>query len=171
MHAIVIFGAGGRAGQAAVAEALRRGHRVTAVVRDPDRYTGPRDPRARLLAGDVTDPALVAERARGHAAAVHAAAVHGEGTDPDTFFPAAARALISGLREAAVPRLVAIGLSTLLPDADGLRPVDHGGARTGGYTILDHGEPTARISYPDFAVALLDEADTPRHHRVLVSVS
>ncbi|MEV1206649.1 NmrA family NAD(P)-binding protein, partial [Microbispora rosea] len=32
---IVIFGAGGRAGRQAVAEARRRGHRVTAVVRDP----------------------------------------------------------------------------------------------------------------------------------------
>ena len=38
MGKIVIFGAGGRAGRAAVAEAGRRGHRVTAVVRDPGKY-------------------------------------------------------------------------------------------------------------------------------------
>ncbi|GAA2883704.1 hypothetical protein GCM10010517_46980 [Streptosporangium fragile] len=38
MGRIIVFGAGGRAGRAAVEEARRRGHRVTAVVRDPARY-------------------------------------------------------------------------------------------------------------------------------------
>ncbi|MGW4698416.1 NAD(P)H-binding protein, partial [Kitasatospora cineracea] len=38
MARIVVFGAGGRVGRAAVAEAVRRGHAVTAVVRDPDRH-------------------------------------------------------------------------------------------------------------------------------------
>ena len=38
MGEIVVFGAGGRAGRAAVAEARGRGHHVTAVVRDPAKY-------------------------------------------------------------------------------------------------------------------------------------
>ncbi|WP_248959721.1 NAD(P)-dependent oxidoreductase [Sphaerisporangium perillae] len=38
MSEIIVFGAGGRAGRAAVQEALRRGHQVTAVVRDPAKY-------------------------------------------------------------------------------------------------------------------------------------
>jgi hypothetical protein len=208
--AIVVFGAGGRAGRAAVGEARRRGHVVTAVVRDTGRYQGPVDDGVEVLAGDVTDPASVAALAAGHDAAIHSAAVYGEGTDPDAFFTAAAQALVGGLRSAGVPRLVAIGLSTLVPGADGVRPVDaesfpaeyrsfsrahatgldilrtepeanavvdapgldwvwlapagdfdREGGRTGRYAIRAHGDPSARISYSDFAIALLDEIDAP----------
>ncbi|WP_219510136.1 NAD(P)H-binding protein, partial [Nonomuraea ceibae] len=60
MSKYVIFGAGGRAGRQAVAEARGRGHQVTAVVRDPSRYTGPADDGVRVAAGDVTDAAAVA---------------------------------------------------------------------------------------------------------------
>ena len=222
---VVVFGAAGRAGRAAVAEARRRGFRVAAVVRDPARYQGPGGNGVDLLAGDVTDPASVAALATGHDAAIHAAAVYGEGTDPDAFFTAAAHALVDGLGEAGVRRLVAIGLSTLVPGADGIRPVDaaafpaqyrpfslahaaglevlrthaetgdgagaptldwvslapagdfdheHGDARSGRYSFRPHGDPSARISYADFAIALLDEidpsADVTPHHRVQVAV-
>jgi hypothetical protein len=222
--AIVVFGAGGRAGRAAVSEARRRGHRVTAVVRDAGKYQGPVDDAVKVLAGDVTDRASVASLAAGHDAAIHAAAVYGEGTDPDAFFTTAAHALVEGLGAAGVPRLVAVGLSTLVPDADGVRPADapsfpaeyrpfswahakgldilrtqseakgvgdargmdwvwlapagdfdHEGGRTGHYTIRPHGDPSARISYPDFAIALLDEIDATtgssfhRHMQVAVA--
>ncbi|PXY29075.1 NAD-binding protein [Prauserella coralliicola] len=206
MSKIVVFGAGGRAGRSAVAEARRRGHDVTAVVRDPVRHGGLAAEGVRIAAGDVTDVATVAALAAGHDAAIHAAAVYGEGTDPDAFFPGAARALVKGLPRAGVDRLVAIGLSVLLPGADGTRAVDapgfpaefrafclaheagftvvrdegdaldwvyvtpagdfgHEGEPTGRYEVRAHGEPEARISYADFALSLLDEAGTPRHHR------
>lgn len=228
---VVVFGAGGRAGRAAVGEARRRGMRVAAVVRDPARYQGPGDNGVEVLAGDVTDPASVATLAAGHDAAIHAAAVYAEGTDPGAFFPAAAHALVDGLAAAGVGRLVAIGLSTLVPGADGIRPVDgaafpaeyrpfslahaagldvlrtrteavagagasagagaaaldwvwlapagdfdheHEDARTGRYSFRRHGDASARISYADFAIALLDEIDAPNgvtpHHRVPVAV-
>jgi hypothetical protein len=222
---VVVFGAGGRAGRAAVGEARRRGLRVAAVVRDPARYQGPVDDGVDVLAGDVTDPASVAALAAGHDGAIHAAAVYGEGTDPDAFFPAAAHALVDGLGVAGVGRLVAIGLSTLVPGPDGVRPVDgtafpteyrpfslahaagldvlrtrseavaaagtaaldwvwlapagdfdheHEDARTGRYTFRGHGDASARISYADFAIALLDEIDGPSgvapHHRIQVAV-
>ena len=115
MSKIVIFGAGGRAGRQAVAEARRRGHEVTAVVRDLSRHNGLADSGARVAAGDVTDVADVAALAAGHDAAIHAAAVYGAGTDPDAFFTGAAHALVNGLRQAGVDRLVAVGLSALLP--------------------------------------------------------
>jgi uncharacterized protein len=222
---VVVFGAGGRAGRAAVGEARRRGFRVAAVVRDPTRYQGLNDRGVDVLAGDVTDPASVAALAAGHGAAIHAAAVYGEGTDPDAFFASAAHALVDGLAAAGVRRLVAIGLSTLVPGADGVRPVDaaafpaqyrpfslahadgldvlrtrseaaavagtpvldwvslapagdfdheHEDARTGRYSFREHGDPAARISYADFAIALLDEIGAPNgvtpHHRVQVAV-
>jgi uncharacterized protein len=124
MVRIAIFGAGGRAGRQAVAEARRRGHEVTAVVRDPARYDGLADDGVRIAAGDVTSEADIAALAAGHDAVINAAAVYGAGTNPDAFFPGAAHALITGLRQAGVDRLVAVGLSALLPGPDGVRVMD-----------------------------------------------
>lgn len=124
MSRIVIFGAGGRAGRQAVAEARRRGHGVTAVVREPARYAGLADSGVRIAAGDVTDAADVAALADGHGAAINAAAVYGDGTDPDSFFKSAAHSLVEGLRQAEVDRLVTVGLSSLLPGPDGTRLLD-----------------------------------------------
>ncbi|HEY2077321.1 MAG TPA: NAD(P)H-binding protein [Streptosporangiaceae bacterium] len=202
MGRFVIFGAGGRAGRQAVAEARRRGHQVTAVVRDPSRYGGLADGGVRITAGDVNDAADVAALAAGHDAAINTAAA----IDPETFFTSAAHALIKGLRQAGVNRLVTVGLASLLPGPDGTRLLDmpgfpaefrpfclahaaglealrveggtldwvyvspagdfdHEGERTGHYEIREHGDTAARISYADFALVLLDEAETPRHHR------
>ncbi|MEU8250039.1 NAD(P)H-binding protein [Nonomuraea sp. NPDC048916] len=47
---------------------------------------------------------------------------------------------------------------------------DHDGTRTGRYRIAEHGDQASRISYADFAIALLDEIETPRCHRAAVSV-
>jgi hypothetical protein len=208
MGRILIFGAGGRAGQQAVAEARRRGHQVTAVVRDPSRYSGLADGGVRITAGDVTDVADVAALAAGHDAAINTAAA----IDPETFFTSAAHALIKGLRQAGVDRLVAVGLSALLSGPDGTRLLDtpgfpaefrpfclahaaglevlrveggtldwvyvspagdfdHEGERTGHYDIREHADTTARISYADFALVLLDEAESPRRHRSHLAVA
>jgi putative NADH-flavin reductase len=202
---IVIFGAGGRAGRRAVAEAHRRGHRVTAVVRDPARHTDLAD--AQVVAGDVTDASGIRQTAAGHDAAVSAAA--DLSVPPHDFFTASARALATGLAKAGVPRLVLVGLASILPGASGaplmdepgypnehrsfylghaagldelrasdldwayVAPAgdfDHAGTPTGRYRIAGHGDPASRITYQDFAIALLDEIETPRHHRAAVSV-
>ncbi|GAA4636402.1 NAD(P)-dependent oxidoreductase [Actinoallomurus vinaceus] len=115
MSGIVIFGAGGRAGRAIIAEARDRGHRVTAVVRDPGRYADLGSDGVRVVAGDVTDARAVAEVARGHDAAVNAVSPFSgpeqgfDDLDPE-FFVKAADALLRGLAETGVSRLVAIGL-------------------------------------------------------------
>jgi putative NADH-flavin reductase len=113
MSSIVVFGAGGRAGRRVVAEATARGHRVTAVVRDPARHPG-----LAAVAGDVTDAGSVAEVSAGHDAAVNAAARLD--VPADGFFPAAARALLAGLPAAGVGRLVAVGIGTVLEAAPGV---------------------------------------------------
>ncbi|MFJ4711863.1 NAD(P)-dependent oxidoreductase [Streptomyces sp. NPDC088785] len=121
---ILIVGAAGRAGRAVTAEARARGHRVTAVVRDPDRHAAPAaDPGVRLVAGDITDAARMAELAPGHRAAVHAVSPFSgpeqgfAGLDPDFFVKAADALLGSG-----VPRLLVIGLFADLLDGAG-RPL------------------------------------------------
>ncbi|MFD2767272.1 NAD(P)-dependent oxidoreductase [Micromonospora eburnea] len=123
MSRIIVFGAGGRAGRAAVREARDRGHEVTAVLRDPARHpdlTG--DGRVTAAIGDVTDADRVAELAAGHDAAVHAAA--DLSVPADVFFPAAARALLGGLGRAGVDRLLVVGLASVLPTADGVPLLD-----------------------------------------------
>jgi len=203
MSKIIVFGAGGRAGRTAVAEALRRGHEVTAVVRNPAEHGELAADGVLVVAGDVTDATAVAHLAKGHDAAINAAA---DLQAPAVFFPAAARALLT----AGVDRLVSIGLASvletssgaLLMDAPGypqeyrafslahaagtevfraatdeadwlvISPAgdfDHGGTRTGGYRTAP-ADATSRISYPDFAIALLDEIDSPRHHRIHLGV-
>ncbi|WP_440106662.1 NAD(P)-dependent oxidoreductase [Streptosporangium sp. H16] len=202
---IVVFGAGGRAGGRIVAEAHRRGHRVTAVVRDPADRSDLAD--VRVVAGDVTDGTSVAHAAAGHDAAVSAAA--DLSVPPHEFFTASARALTTGLAEAGVRRLAVVGLASIMPGASGVPLMDepgypneyrafylghaaglavlqgcdldwtyvapagdfdHAGTRTGRYRIADHADPAARISYADFAIALLDEIETPRHHRAAVGI-
>lgn len=209
MSRIIVFGAGGRAGRAAAAEARERGHQVTAVVRDPAGHDGLAALEGvRTVAGDVTDADGVARLAAGHDAAI--SAVYDPAAPPETFFAGASRALLDGLSRAGVGRLVGVGLAsvlatesgTLLMDTPGypqeyrafylghaagtdvlraatsgpdwvvLSPAgdfDHGGSRTGRYRTAP-ADAAARVSYADFALALLDEIDRPRHHRTHLGV-
>lgn len=198
MSKILVFGAGGRAGRAAVDEAERRGHEVTAAVRNPSKYKD-------AVAGDVTDVERIAELAHGHDAVIAAVYDSTEG-----FFPKAAGALVDGLTKAGVTRLVWVGLTSILPTDDGTLLMDtpgypqeyrgfylaHAAAaelfaessldwvsvapagdfehehpeRTGGYQVIP-ADATSRISYADLAIALLDEVDAPRHHRAQYGVA
>jgi uncharacterized protein len=185
---IVVFGAGGRAGREIVTEALRRGHRVTAAVRDPGRYAGPGE----VVPADVNDAAAVAAAGRGHDAAVVAA--FDAGSDPASFFPGAARAAAGGLAVAGVARLVWLSIGTLRETAPGVRIVDDPGFPAGQRafslahaaaldvlrgttdpdwvalapppTVLD--VPGA-YGYADLAVTVVDEIEAPRGHRALVA--
>ncbi|WP_187285148.1 NAD(P)-dependent oxidoreductase [Streptomyces sp. OR43] len=211
---IVVFGAGGRAGRRAVAEAVARGHRVTAVVRDPDRYPDLAGAGVTIVAGDVTRADSVAEVAAGHDAAISAA---GRLDMPsDEFYVSAAHALLDGLARAGVERLVLIGIGSVLETAPGVAVHDAPGFpqearafslghtaelaalraagtdidwlviapppvmldneaprtghyRTGGEQVMADGAPS--FSYADLAVALIDEIETPKHHRSLTAVA
>ncbi|WP_395365086.1 NAD(P)-dependent oxidoreductase [Streptomyces sp. YH02] len=119
---IVIFGAGGQVGRAAVSEAVARGHRVTAVVRDPSKYGGLAGGSVTLVRGDVTDPASVAALAVGHDAALNASVRLD--VPSEEYFTTAARALIVGLEEAGVARLLTLGIATTLETGPGVRIMD-----------------------------------------------
>ncbi|WP_113699859.1 NAD(P)-dependent oxidoreductase [Nonomuraea lactucae] len=176
MSKIVVFGAGGRAGRHAVAEAASRGHHVTAVVRDPARHSALADARSvTLVAGDVTDADRVAAVAAGHDAAVNAA---GRLDVPsEEFFTGAARALLDGLARAGVGRLVLIGIGTTLEAAPGVMVHDTPGFPPEARAFsLGHAAELDVLRAADTAVdwlvlapppALLD-ADAPRtgHYRI-----
>ncbi|HEY9367321.1 NAD(P)-dependent oxidoreductase [Streptomyces sp.] len=120
---LIVFGAGGQVGRAAVAEAAARGHKVTAVVRDPAKYPELREiGGVSVVRGDVTDPRAVAELAAGHDAALNASVRLD--VPSEEYFTTAAKALVDGLAAAAVPRLVVLGIVATLETAPGVRIMD-----------------------------------------------
>src|SRR5579864_8821548 len=64
---LLILGATGRTGAQLLEQALEQGHDVTVLVRDSARL-GAQGAHARVLAGEVTEPAAVAEAVAGQAA-------------------------------------------------------------------------------------------------------
>jgi uncharacterized protein YbjT (DUF2867 family) len=57
---VTVLGASGGTGRQLVAQALRRGHHVDALVRDPDNAALPADPRLTVHRADVHDAASIA---------------------------------------------------------------------------------------------------------------
>jgi len=205
---VVLFGATGNVGRRVAAEALRRGHEVVGVVRDP--VAGPAsDSRVRLVKGDATKADSVAELVQGADAVVSAISPR-----PNARGLAApslvdnARALIAGLRRTGVKRVLFVGGAGSLEVAPGRQLVDQPGfpeaykaealegrealavwraegagldwsflspaaeigpgERTGCYRTTDDqflADAAGRsfISFEDYAVAVLDELERPRH--------
>ncbi|MDH6703930.1 putative NADH-flavin reductase [Kitasatospora sp. MAA19] len=122
MARIAVIGANGTIGSAIVAEAAARGHVVTAVVRDPDRYRGE---AAFVERADVLDPAEVARIAAGQDVLVSAVG-GGNGPGHLALIEPAARSLVEGLRSLGerAPRLVAVGGAGSLETAPGVRAWD-----------------------------------------------
>jgi len=116
---LVVFGATGNVGQRVVAEALRRGHEVVGVVRDPDAVQSP-DKRVRLVKGDATNADSVAKIARGADTVVSAISPRPNARGlPAPSLSKNARALIQGLRAAGVKRVLYVGGASSLEVAPG----------------------------------------------------
>jgi uncharacterized protein len=204
---ISVIGARGSIGKAIVDEALRRGHQVTAVVRQPG---GIDHGRAELTVttGDVLDPDDMARVAKEQDAVV--SAVGGkDGTSDRALIEQSLRTLVACLRGLGdgAPRLLAVGGAGSLEIAPGSKlwdfpgiPADtlqsmhaHGdglaylrsvtdvawtvlspaamiepGTRTGRYRtgadrLVADASGASRISIADYAVAMVDEIERPRH--------
>jgi uncharacterized protein len=205
---IVLFGATGNIGQRIATEALRHGHTVIGVVRDPADVKAP-DPRVTLVQGDATDAESVARVARGADAIVSAISPRPNPRGlPAPSLSTAAKALIEGAKKAGVKRLLVVGGAGSLEVAPGIRLMDAPGfpeaykaeakegadsltvyreqgkgldwtflspaaeigpgERTGSYRttgdkFLADAKGHSRISYEDYAVALVDELEKPQH--------
>lgn len=209
MVKIAVFGATGRIGSRIIAEALRRGHVVTAVVRDVTKTTD-FDPRVQVAVGDALDADSVKHVALEHDVVVSAVG-GGNGPGNQATLVPAARSLVEGLRALGegAPRLVTVGGAGSLRTRDGNQVWDrpglpedvlqtmraHGaaldfyrtiedldwsnispaakiqpGQRTGTYRtsdeeLLTDDDGNSVISFEDYAVAVLDEIETPQHRR------
>lgn len=124
---IALFGATGNIGQRVVAEALRRGHQVVGIIRDPEAVPPP-NTEISLLKGDATNPDSVAEVARGSDAVVSAISPRPSARGlPVPSLVNNARALIAGLPRAGVKRVLMVGGAGSLEVAPGQQLVDQPG--------------------------------------------
>lgn len=115
---ILVIGATGMIGSRVTAEALSRGHQVTALTRGGSALEG-----VRAIKGDAANPDTVAEAAAGHDAVVLTVAAR-DGSDPAPAVLAIWQAVNSGLTKARVRRLVVVGGAGSLEVAPGVRLVD-----------------------------------------------
>ena len=194
---VALIGASGKAGSRILAELVRRGHHVTAIVRNPDRL--PPQPGGACKRGDAANAAELAPLLSGHDAVIGAARF--SSIDP--------AALIAAVKRAGVKRLLVTGGAGTLETASGVelgelpdfpapakpeslagraflnllrteRELDWAflspsqsfapGARTGIFRLGDDrllvdAKGESAISMEDFAIAMVDELETPRHQR------
>jgi hypothetical protein len=124
---LVVFGATGNVGQRVAAEALRRGHEVVGVVRDPAAVQSS-DSRVPLRKGDATNAESVAAIVQGADAVVSAISPrpNARGLAAPSL-GANSRALIAGLRAAGVRRVLYVGGAGSLEVAPGQQLLDQPG--------------------------------------------
>ncbi|NLP63929.1 NAD(P)-dependent oxidoreductase [Paraburkholderia sacchari] len=116
---IALFGATGMVGSRIAAEAARRGHQVSALVRQPERVAA--GPNVHAAKADLLDAANVAAAVRGHDVVASAyAPPMGQLEDLQT----ASRSLVEGTRAAGLARLVVVGGAGSLEVAPGVQLVD-----------------------------------------------
>jgi putative NADH-flavin reductase len=194
---IAIVGATGNVGRRLVAEALQRGHHVTAIARDTSALAA--SPQLQAVDADAQVPEVLAAALAGHDAVISSVAFRMVKPEP----------LIDAVRRSGVARYLVVGGAGSLEVAPGVALVETpgfpppykeeaqagkafldvlrgvrdlewtmlspsalfvAGERSGSFRLGDDALLTAAdgkswISYEDYAVAMLDEIETPRHVR------
>lgn len=117
-----MVGATGMVGQRILAEALARGHQVTAIVRDPARLSWQHD-NLRVVIGDIFDREKLAEIVTGHEVLISSYGPQ-VGTGKEEELLDATRSLIAAAKSAGVSRLLAVGGAGSLEVAPGVQLMD-----------------------------------------------
>lgn len=118
---IALIGATGFIGSGLLAEALSRGHSVTALVSRPERLA----PQAGLKVEgvDVLDQQQLAAKLEGHDAVISAFSGHAQ-EDVRGYYGRGADAIIGATKQARVQRLLVVGGAGSLEVAPGVQAVD-----------------------------------------------
>ena len=208
MKSVVLIGASGFVGNAILNELLSRGHKVTAVVRNPEKINVSNS-NLEIVKTDVSDTNVMVEICKGKEAII--SAYNPGWANPDIYeetlrnYPL----ILEAAKRSGVKRLLCVGGAGTLFCAPGLRVVDSGaipdaimggvkslgefylntlmnekaidwiffspagtlepGKRTGKFRlgkddlIIDE-NGISHISVEDYAVAMVDELENPKHH-------
>lgn len=119
---VFITGGTGYVGSAIVRALVQAGHRVTGLVRSPEKEAALRGLGATPVRGDLKEPSTYVDVAAAHEAAIHAAFEYGDrGTDVDRM---AVETLLAAARAGAGPRSVVYTSGVWVLGNTGERPVD-----------------------------------------------
>jgi uncharacterized protein len=121
---VAIIGASGYVGSAICAEALARGHEVTALVRDVARLAS--HPHLSPVSIDINDASSLAAALVDHPVVVHAFNPGRGRTDANVFdaFVAGHRSILKAVQNAGVERLLCVGGAASLKTRDGVPLID-----------------------------------------------
>ncbi len=119
---IALIGATGFIGGGILAEALARGHHVTALVRHPEKLAA----RSGLtvVGTDALDTERLAGQLAGHAAVINAFSGHIQ-EDVRAYYVRGATSILNATKQAGVPRLLLVGGAGSLEVAPGVQVVDN----------------------------------------------
>ena len=117
---IALIGATGNIGRHIAQEAIRRGHLVTAIVRE-EKPLPPELDGAKTVAASLENPAALAEAIRGHDVL---ASAYGPGNSSIDSIVDVAHAVVTAARSAGTRRLVIVGGAGSLEVAPGVQLVD-----------------------------------------------
>jgi putative NADH-flavin reductase len=120
---IAIIGASGFVGSHLLTEALYRGHEVKAIVRNPSKITLVH-PNLKIVAGDVTNAATVAELITGQDLVISAYNPGWQNPEIYRDFIAGSNAILEGVKKSGVKRIIVIGGAGSLETASGTQYVD-----------------------------------------------
>jgi uncharacterized protein len=209
MQKIILIGASGFVGSAIMKEALDRGHRVTAVVRNTEKITILHK-NLIVIKGDVSLIENVTEICRGADAVISAYNPGWNNPDIAEQTTRVYKTILQGVRESGVKRFLVVGGAGSLFISPGKRMMDAGvmpepflpavkalaeiylvdlmaekninwvffspagniepGMRTGKFRLgkddlIVNEKGESKISVQDYAKAMIDELETPAHHR------
>jgi putative NADH-flavin reductase len=119
---VVIIGASGKIGAPILNEALMRGHKVTAIVRHPEKITV-RNPLLNVVKADILKD-KVDKLVKGHDAVI--SAYNPGWSDPDIYNDQIKgyKAIISGVKRSGIKRLLVVGGAGTLEVAPGVQLLD-----------------------------------------------